>query len=87
MCSDDRSTATLVMGAPGLIGRQVVRRLIACGRSAVAMARQQNGLSAGARVMKALGVIPVGLPQLTVIDARRTRWKTRRRWSVGSHAW
>ena len=38
----------------------------------VAIARQQNGLSARARVRKAVGVIPVGLPRLTVIDARRT---------------
>jgi 2-alkyl-3-oxoalkanoate reductase len=71
MCPDDKSTAILVTGATGFIGRQVVRHLIACGRSVVAMARQRNDFSARARVTKAVGVIPDGR-RLDVIEADLT---------------
>jgi nucleoside-diphosphate-sugar epimerase len=71
MHPDDKKTAILVTGATGFIGRQVVRHLITCGRSVVAMARQQNGFSARARVTKAVGVIPDGR-RLDVIETDLT---------------
>jgi thioester reductase-like protein len=71
MPTTDKSPAILVTGATGFIGRQVVRHLITCGRPVVAMARQQHGLSARARVMKAVGMIPDG-HRLDVIAAELT---------------
>jgi thioester reductase-like protein len=64
----DASAAILVTGATGFIGRQVVQSLLIDGRSVIAMARPQEGLSAHARVVKALGYIPEGC-RLQVIDA------------------
>jgi thioester reductase-like protein len=61
------STAILVTGATGFIGRQVVRHLLACDRSVIAMARPQEEISTEARVMRAVGHIPDGR-QLEVIE-------------------
>lgn len=44
-----------VIGATGLIGREVVRRLLAMGRPVLAMARQRDGQAAADRVIEAVG--------------------------------
>jgi nucleoside-diphosphate-sugar epimerase len=62
------STAVLVTGATGFIGRQVTRHLLACGRPVIAMARSREDLSAEARVLRAVGHLPDGC-QLEIIEA------------------
>ena len=54
------SAPILVTGSTGFIGRQVMRHLLTCGRSVIAMARPLEELSAHARVMRAVGRIPDG---------------------------
>jgi thioester reductase-like protein len=62
------STAILVTGATGFIGRQVTRHLLACGRPVIAIARSREDLSAHARVVRAVGDVPDAC-QLEVIEA------------------
>jgi thioester reductase-like protein len=62
------STAVLLTGATGFIGRQVLRHLLAAGRSVMAVARPRGQLSAQARVMRAAGLVPER-SQLEVIEA------------------
>jgi nucleoside-diphosphate-sugar epimerase len=68
MSTVNRSSAILVTGATGFIGRQVVRRLLARGRMVLAMARPRHGSSASERVLKACGIVPDGR-RLRVIEA------------------
>lgn len=65
------STTILVTGATGFIGRQVMRHLLADGRSVIAIARSREDLSAHTRVMRAVGRLPNGC-QLEVIEADLT---------------
>jgi thioester reductase-like protein len=62
------STAILLTGATGFIGRQVLRQLLAGGRSVIAIARPRADHSAHARVMGAVGQLPDKC-QLEVLDA------------------
>jgi thioester reductase-like protein len=68
MPSVGASTAVLVTGATGFIGRQVLRHLLSAGRSVIAIARPRQDLSAYARVIRAIGHIP-GKRRLEVIEA------------------
>ena len=65
------STAILLTGATGFIGRQVLRHLLAGGRSVIAIARPRGEHSAHARVMRAVGQLPDRC-QLEVLDADLT---------------
>src|ERR671923_2430448 len=65
------STAILVTGATGFIGRQVIRDLLAGGRSVMAIARPRENLSADARVIRAVGRLP-DRRHLEVIEADLT---------------
>jgi thioester reductase-like protein len=65
------STAVLVTGATGFIGRQVLRHLLAADRSVIAIARPREDLSAHSRVMRAVGHLP-GRRQVEVIEADLT---------------
>jgi thioester reductase-like protein len=67
----DASTTILVTGATGFIGRQVVRHLLASGRSVIAVARPRDDLSAYARVIRAVGRLP-DRRHLEVIEADLT---------------
>jgi thioester reductase-like protein len=62
------STAILITGATGFIGRQVIHHLLASGRPLIAIARPREDLSAHARVMRAVGRLPDSR-QLEVIEA------------------
>jgi thioester reductase-like protein len=65
------STAVLVTGATGFIGRQVLRHLLAADRSVIAIARPREDLSAHSRVMRAVGHLP-DRRQVEVIEADLT---------------
>jgi thioester reductase-like protein len=65
------STAILLTGATGFIGRQVLRHLLAAERQVIAIARPRHGLSAHARVMQAIGHVPDSC-RLEVLDADLT---------------
>jgi thioester reductase-like protein len=58
MRAGDAYEATLVIGATGFIGRQVVRHLLSGGHSVIAMARPQAEVSARTRVISAISYIP-----------------------------
>jgi thioester reductase-like protein len=62
------STTILVIGATGFIGRQVMRQLLGGGRSVIAITRPQQGVSAQARVLRAVGCMSDG-QRLEVIEA------------------
>ncbi len=68
MLPADAPAAVLLTGATGFIGRQVMRHLLCCGRSVIAVARRQDDASAHARVMRAIGRISDGR-RLEVIEA------------------
>jgi thioester reductase-like protein len=61
----------LVTGGTGFIGRQVARRLLAAGRSIVALAQPSHGVSATKRVAAAVGRIPAGT-HLEVVEGDLT---------------
>jgi thioester reductase-like protein len=65
------STAVLVTGATGFIGRQVLRHLLAANRSVIAIARPRKDLSAHSRVMRAVGHLR-DRRQVEVIEADLT---------------
>ena len=57
----------LVTGATGFIGREIVRRLLACGRPVLALARGRDGVPAPERVIAAVGGLP-GAASLEVVE-------------------
>lgn len=61
----------LVTGATGFIGREVVRRLLLARRPVIAPARGSDGMSAGERVVAAVGGVPHGA-HLEVIEGDLT---------------
>jgi nucleoside-diphosphate-sugar epimerase len=65
------STAVLVTGATGFIGRQVLRHLLAANRSVIAIARPREDLPAYSRVVRAVGHLP-DRHQLEVVEADLT---------------
>ena len=71
MPSVGASTAVLVTGATGFIGRQVLRHLLDAHRSVIAIARPREDLSAHSRVLRAVGHLP-DRHQLEVIEADLT---------------
>jgi nucleoside-diphosphate-sugar epimerase len=60
MSADRTRSPVLVTGVTGIIGREVVRHLLASGRRVVAMARSQQGEPGMTRVVKAVGLSPAG---------------------------
>ena len=77
--------ATLVSGATGFIGRQVVRELIARGRPVMAMARPQHGLSGRDRETKTVEVIPDGGRARVRRELRRTPMRKKGPWLDLTH--
>ena len=61
------TASVLVTGVTGFVGREVARRLLASGRSLIALARARDGVPAAARVAAALGV-PAEDPRVSVVE-------------------
>jgi 2-alkyl-3-oxoalkanoate reductase len=61
----------LITGATGFVGRAIVARLLAAGRSVVVLARARDGVDAGARVAAALGDVP-GAASVDVVEGDLT---------------
>ncbi|HSB80747.1 MAG TPA: SDR family oxidoreductase [Candidatus Methylomirabilis sp.] len=62
------TSPVLVLGATGLIGREVVRQLLAAGRPMLAMARTRDGRSATDRVIRAVGPAEAAAGPLEVVE-------------------
>lgn len=62
------SSPVLVTGPTGFIGREVVRHLLAGGRSVLALARRRGGTAAPERVAEMVGIVPDGR-RLDVLEA------------------
>lgn len=62
------SSPVLVTGSTGFIGREVVRRLLAAGRSVLALARPREGERVEDRVARAVGIQPDG-SRIDVVEA------------------
>jgi thioester reductase-like protein len=72
MTPDAEAPPVLVTGATGFIGREVVRRLLATGRSVVALGRGRDGRGAADRLGAAVGLAPDG-GRLAAIEADLVR--------------
>jgi thioester reductase-like protein len=68
----DPDTPVLVTGATGFIGREVVRRLLATGRSVVALGRRRDAQGAADRLADAVGLAADGR-RLAAIEADLAR--------------
>jgi nucleoside-diphosphate-sugar epimerase len=66
------SSAVLVTGAAGFIGREVVRRLLAAGRVVAALGRPRGALALRERLARAVGPVP-DATRLLAIEADLTR--------------
>ncbi|HYL79729.1 MAG TPA: SDR family oxidoreductase, partial [Candidatus Acidoferrum sp.] len=66
------NSPVLVIGATGLIGREVVRHLVATGRPVLAMARARDGQAAKDRLIRAVGKETAAAGSLEAVEGDLT---------------